>query len=101
MLVQLAPAAARVRRLARDWRAGELSLGDYRRQRREIIDNFDAEQAVEARMLESTVPRFELEDTTRRPALAASPVRLVWRPYTSALMLMLLITVAVALPRWI
>ncbi len=41
-LMRLAPETVRLRRIARAWAAGECSLDEYRRARREVIDNFSA-----------------------------------------------------------
>ncbi len=81
-LLQLSPEANRLRRIAKACAAGELSRLEYREARRAMIDKFVSAREWDA---EDTQPRFDLDITQRRPAVAigddeqaASPSWMLW-----------------------
>ncbi len=81
-LLQLSPEANRLRRIAKACAAGELTRLEYREARRAMIDKFVCGQE---RHSEDTQPRFDLDITQRRPAVAigddeqaASPNWMLW-----------------------
>lgn len=74
-LMKLAPETVRLRRVAKAHALGEFSMAEYRRARREVIDNFEAYQPAE----DDTQPRLlDDESVARKPDPLAQPERRRW-----------------------
>ncbi len=104
MLSRLSPDALHLRKLAREWRAGDLTMSEYRAERRAIISQLAEAGGVsdsdEPTPLEATLQRFGLETTLRRTA-PLQMQKIGWRPQTTILLALLLVAIATSLPRFI
>lgn len=80
MFLKLAPETVRLRRMARAYAAGELAEADYRRARRDIIDNF----STAARTDDTTQPRWPADQTLRRLEIDMSASGVAHEAHTGA-----------------